>query len=81
MKIDKADNDELMNAKHRNLKMFWYTIALTEQWKPPTREGCAMFYMENLHQCLIYGGIGRDLFSTMIVLNTRSWQWSDIGHG
>ncbi|CAD8175850.1 unnamed protein product [Paramecium octaurelia] len=63
-----------------NLKFFWFHISISD-WKPPIREGCTVTYIQNLNKCIMYGGIGNDLFKTFVTLNTQSWVWKDIGTG
>ena len=40
-----------------------------------------MTYVDNIHKCLLFGGIGKDLFNNFITLNTKTWKWKDLGPG
>ena len=45
------------------------------------REGATLMHFESLNKCYMYGGIGRDLFNNIVILNLKNWNWESIGPG
>lgn len=45
------------------------------------REGASLIYIPNSNRCIMYGGIGRELFNNVVILNTKSWIWENVGPG
>lgn len=78
---DNGPSEQLEQINRGNLKLIWYSIAITEQWTPSMREGATLMHFDALNKCYMYGGIGRDLFNNFVVLNLKNWTWENIGPG
>jgi hypothetical protein len=45
------------------------------------REGTTLLYVPSLSKCIMYGGRGKEVFNSIVTLDTATWQWTNLGLG